>query len=76
MLRTFPPKTRRRTLTVVQEAAVPIYTLRDDDPASLHAFVAILSRRDPKTVVAYFSNLCKVVAGLANPSQMAVSKPI
>jgi hypothetical protein len=56
----------------VQEVAVPAYTLRDDDPESLHAFVASLGRRDPKTVAA----LRAVVARLANPSPTAVSKPM
>lgn len=49
------------------------YTLRDDDSESLHAFVASLGRRDPKTVTAYLSTVRAVVAGLANPSPTAVS---
>jgi hypothetical protein len=43
---------------------VPTYTLCDDDPASLRAFVAILGRRDPKTVAAYLSTLRDLVAWL------------
>ena len=44
---------------------MPAYALRDDDPAELRAFVATLSRRDPKTVAAYLSTLRDLVAWLA-----------
>ena len=65
MLRTFPPKTRRRTLALVQEAAVPTYTLCDDNPASLPAFVTALGHRNLKTVAAQLSTLHNLVARLA-----------
>jgi len=59
----------------VQEATVPAYALRDDDPESLRAFVAALSRRDPKTVAAYLSSLRDLVAWLATQPDGSPFRP-
>jgi site-specific recombinase XerD len=59
----------------VQEAAVPAYTLRDDDPESLRTFVATLGRRDPKTVAAYLSTLRDLVAWLATQPDGSPFRP-
>lgn len=44
---------------------MPTYTLRDDDPEAIRAFVATLERRDDKTVAAYLAVLRDLVAWLA-----------
>lgn len=75
ILDTFPPKTRRRTFALVLEAAVPAYTLRDDDPESVRVFVATLGRRDPKTVAAYLTTLRDLVAWLATQPDGSPFRP-
>ncbi len=54
---------------------MPAYTLRDDDPELLRAFVATLGRRDPKTVAAYLSSLRSLVAWLATQPDGSPFRP-
>lgn len=54
---------------------MPAYTLRDDDPESLRAFVATLGRRDPKTIAAYLSSLRSLVAWLATQPDGSPFRP-
>jgi hypothetical protein len=54
---------------------MPAYSLRDNDPESLRAFVATLGRRDPKTVAAYLTTLRDLVAWLATQPDGSPFRP-
>ncbi len=54
---------------------MPAYTLRDDDPAELRAFVATLGRRDPKTIAANLVTLRSLVAWLATQPDGSPFRP-